>query len=339
MCFAWPIDGGPTGACPVDPAEVLAVFQSFGCPKGFEPGTILSTTTPATPGLCCYIVYTVSCGPTGRPYRVDARPRLAAPERRAATDGWSRSPPGLAGAEAPLLDGLTAAERAALARAWTAAALSEHASVASFARFSLDLLAVGAPAELVERAHEAALDEIRHARLSFALAAAYAGEALGPGPFPVTAGDGGHVPVAASLAELAAATAIDGCVGETVAALVASEQLALATDPAVRAALAQIAADEARHAELAWQTVAWALGVGGAAVRAALVTAFAEALAGRDDAGGTAPASEGGLAGHGLLDAATLRRIRADALAAVVAPCAGALVAAPVAAEHASAAA
>ena len=53
------------------------------------------------------------------------------------------------------------------ARKWLAAALAEHASVASFSKFALELLAVGAPASLLQRAHQAALDEIRHAQLSF----------------------------------------------------------------------------------------------------------------------------------------------------------------------------
>jgi hypothetical protein len=78
-------------------------------------------------------------------------------------------------------------------------ALLEHASVASFARFSLQLMAAGAPASLVEAAHRAALDEIEHARLTFRLASRYEGRALGPGPLPVD----GSVAVDASLASLA----------------------------------------------------------------------------------------------------------------------------------------
>src|SRR6185437_5274489 len=128
-----------------------------------------------------------------------------------------------------------------LAEAWTADALLEHASVASFARASLSLLAAGAPADLLTRTHEAALDEIRHAELCFALARAYAGHDVAPGPFPL----GGNVRVAATLAEIATSAAREGCIGETIAAAVAAEQLARATDPAVREALSQIAADEA----------------------------------------------------------------------------------------------
>jgi hypothetical protein len=52
----------------------------------------------------------------------------------------------------------------------------------------LELLALGAPAELVEKAHVAALDEIEHARICFALASAYGGERYGPGPLDAVTG-------------------------------------------------------------------------------------------------------------------------------------------------------
>lgn len=69
------------------------------------------------------------------------------------------------------VSGLGPAERSALASRWLDSALLEHASIASFARFSLHLLAVGAPPELLERTQRAALDEIEHARLAFAIVA------------------------------------------------------------------------------------------------------------------------------------------------------------------------
>ena len=53
------------------------------------------------------------------------------------------------------------------------------------------------------------------------------------------------------------------------------------TDPAVRATLEQITADEQGHARLAWATVRWALDVGGEEVRAAVAAAFADLSAAR----------------------------------------------------------
>src|SRR5690606_18379163 len=55
---------------------------------------------------------------------------------------------------------LPPAARAALAAHWAEVAALEHASVASFAGFTLDLMALGAPPELLAEAQRAALDEI-----------------------------------------------------------------------------------------------------------------------------------------------------------------------------------
>jgi hypothetical protein len=177
-------------------------------------------------------------------------------------------------------------------------------------------MALGAPAELLAAAQQAGLDEVRHAELCFALASAYRGAPLAPGAFPF----GGSVTVAGDLAGLAASVVKEGCVGETLAAIQASAQHEAATDPAVRAALVVIAADEARHAELAWRTVAWAVAEGGAEVRRAVRAAFDEALA-------TLPAPEpiaadlaAELAAHGRLDGAALRRAFERGVADVIRP-------------------
>jgi hypothetical protein len=200
----------------------------------------------------------------------------------------------------------------------------EHASIASFARFTLHLLALGAPPELVEDAQRASLDEIAHARACFALASRHAGAALGPGPLPLE----GALPTL-TLAEAAAAAVTEGCVGETLAALVAAEQLRVAVDPQARAALEKIAADEARHAELAYRFVAWAVASGGDDVRGAVARAFAAAIA-ADPAVVT-----GGDAGqarylheHGRLRLNEIAQVQRAGLREVVEPCARALVAA-----------
>ena len=62
-------------------------------------------------------------------------------------------------------------------------------------------------------------------------------------------------------------------------ALVAAHARDRATDGATRAALARIAEDEARHAELAWRFVSWALATGDVEVRAAVSAAFERGLA------------------------------------------------------------
>ena len=145
--------------------------------------------------------------------------------------------------------------RAALARLWTESARGEHASVPAFSRLALSLVAAGAPARLVESAHWAALDEIKHARLAFSLASAYAGEPVGPGPLPAL--QQAPAVTATSLAELAAESLIDGCLLEGVGAEMVRRALLRARDPRVRAALAVIAPDEVSHAALAWDVVQW----------------------------------------------------------------------------------
>lgn len=270
-------------------------------------------------GQCCYTVLQDYCG-VGRPFLVEGRPRAAA--ARAGSDpaepgSWS------AGGAAPRLDGLGPAEREALAAAWARDGMLEHASVAAFSRFSLELLAAGAPADLVEAAHRAALDEVRHARLCLSLAAEYAGAPVEPGLLPC----GDAVQLAGGLPALAAAAAREGCVGETVAAILAAEQLARAKDPAVRRALLVIAEDEARHAELSFRAVAWALRVGGEAVRVAVAEAFAEAEREGMAAGGVEADPRGLLGAHGRLDAAAARAAAERALREVVLPSARALLA------------
>jgi hypothetical protein len=260
-------------------------------------------------------VHLVLCTGGGRPFLVDERPRVAGTAHGDGSGAWAES-------GSPCLSALSDEARASLAAAWTADALLEHASIASFSRFALGLLAVGAPAALVDLAHRAALDEVRHARACFGLASAYAGERIAPGPFPFD----GRVDVEQTLAALAASTAWEGCVGETLAAVLASERLSRATDPAVRAALAEIAADEARHAELAWRTVAWALRTGGHDVREAVAKALAEALEDaldRRDAHG----ERAGLEAHGRLDGRVTARTTERAAGEIILPAMRALLA------------
>jgi len=242
----------------------------------------------------------------GRPFLVGGEARLAPAVARG---DWSA-------AIAPSTRGIDAATRAKLAAAWTAIGQMEHASIAAFARFALQLMAAGAPPSLVEAAQRAMADETNHARAAFGLASAYAGRDVGPGPLAIDAClDGGD------LGSAIATVVHEGCVGETVAAIEAREAADAACDPAVREVLATIARDETRHAELAWRTVAWALGAGDARVRAAASAAFASACAGARGA-----EREDDLLHHGVVSNATRASIRRAALDELILPCARALL-------------
>jgi hypothetical protein len=221
-------------------------------------------------GIASFVLQGYGCTEThpckGRALRV-ARQVVTAPAIDA--DGWAADLP--AADTAPPSPEL----RAALVHLWVESARGEHASVPAFSRLALSLVAVGAPARLVEAAHWAALDEINHARLSFSLASAYAGEPVGPGPLPELR----QAPAvtASSLAELSAESLIDGCLLEGAAAEVARRALLRARDPRARAALAVIAPDEASHAALAWDIVRWCCDQGGDPVRRALSAALENA--------------------------------------------------------------
>jgi hypothetical protein len=315
-CFDWPQSGTSSGggfdgpSCPN--AEEAKQYLTMGAGCGYQ-----NVSGPwEEPGKCCYEVQYQDCL-AGRPYVADGAARHAAV--RHGGGRWNRSEVGT-----PRLEGLSTEARALLAELWARDGIYEHASVASFGRFALELLAVGAPPELVAEAHAAALDEVRHARACLALASAYAGEPMGPGAFPFE----GRVEVSASLAEVAARAAYEGCVGETLAAIQAAEQLELATDPTVRAALAMIARDEARHAELAWRTVAWAIEHGGAPVRRAVEQALRAAMAELSVGNGDYAEANATLASHGRLDAATARHVRQLSIDEVIRPCVERLLAA-----------
>jgi len=231
-------------------------------------------------GQCCFTVCQGTALPCGRPLldeRSHARLALSVPRR-----DWQVS---LAVRASPIASRLR--------DEWLADGAAEHASIAAFARFTLELLAVGAPVALVEQSQRAGQDEIAHARVCFALASAYGAE-VGPGPLPLVG-----IRLREDLVAVAASTVVEGCVGETYAALCAQEARATCIEPVAAMVLDQIAGDEARHAALAWQFVAWAIDKPG--VRPAVEDAFTRALA-------AAPAV-GPEDVDGLREAGRLRRI------------------------------
>ena len=211
--------------------------------------------------------------------------------------------------------------RRALAASWREAALMEHASIAAFARFSLELLALGAPSELVRDAAQAMADEQRHAELCFGLASAYAGVPLGPGVLDVRS-----CLQDVSLATVLVTTFLEGCIGETLAAVDARERARRVHDPVLEAALHRIAEDESRHAALAWRFVKWALAESAAGMEdvlfAALETERERLVTGEPLPRGV---SDELARAHGLSSFAERARLRREALDEIVTPCLAAL--------------
>ncbi len=202
---------------------------------------------------------------------------------------------------------------------WADVAAHEHASVASFSRFSLQLMGLGAPPELLRLSLEAASDEIRHATAAYAIASSLLGRSVGPAALPVDRA----VP-AWDAATILREVIVEGCIGETLAAAEATASLERVIDPAIRAALSAVAVEETRHAALAWKTVRWLL-AHDPSLRAAAVAALHQAIG---DAGGVVPGLDGAEA-LGVLSSAARTHVRREALLTVVAPLATALFQAP----------
>lgn len=249
-----------------------------------------------------------------RPFLVGAEPRAGSIVMR---EDWATS---LEEVASSALDEVTAA---ALADAWLEDGRQEHASIAAFSRFAMLAMAVGAPPEIVAGAQRDALDEVRHARGCFAFAARYSSVTRGPGALSL---EGALRTL--DLASLAALTVHEGCVGETLGVVVATEQHARATDPVVRAFLDRLVRDEQRHAEHAWAFVRWALSTGDDDVRNAVLRAFDEAIAASRALRPADPPriDRDRWHEHGRLLAAELRMLVEKGLAEVIAPCRAALL-------------
>ena len=328
-CYAPFTNARSTGTGEPAPAPPPSAYDKDGClPKSKVSNGCCNPAVDGPRlrgGQCCYSFCPGPC--CGRPFLAGGAPRVAALVERG--DWLARDlAPRAAEAEAGALEGLDAHTASRLRQAWLGDAQMEHASAAAFGRFVLQLLALGAPPAFVRDAALAAADEVRHAELCFALAARAGGagsEAFGPMPLAL---DGALD--ARTLEEVIAEVIVEGCVGETLAALVASRQLEGARDPAVRDALEQICADEAKHAELAWSFVRWAVGIGGESARKSAMDAFDRALRGAEreacDEGAETVEMADAWHAFGRLSAKEQSETARRGLREVVAPCARALL-------------
>ena len=122
---------------------------------------------PTVDGYICQPLGSVC----GRPLQLAGAPRVSSLTAR---DDWTE-------ALTPRI--LSATDRQTLGEWWSMIGALEHASVAGFARFSLQLMALGAPPDLVFGAQQAGADEVNHAKLAYGLASAYLGQKNGPFSF------------------------------------------------------------------------------------------------------------------------------------------------------------
>lgn len=288
-----------------DPVYRDLFLRSRVGPVGINAAETQARREQGSTDACCYS-WTLPC-PGGRAFTDAQQQPVFAKLHRGS--GWSEGTFELEGSPVA---------KAEAAQQWLADARMEHASVASFGRVALELMALGAPAKLVEATHRAALDEIEHAKVCMAVARACGAEVVEPGAMEITG------PRPADFGRFAADTFIEGCVGETIAALAVRRAAGRCGNPDLSAALERIAADEAEHAALAWRSVRWALDGDPMGVRAALrerAHSFTQTLRSNEErstAGEGAGPSE--LHALGRLSPAELASARSDAWHGIIAP-------------------
>jgi hypothetical protein len=241
---------GVTGTGPILAGAIAAV----GAPVGWFLGL-----------LAMALSYGATGGAWGRPLRIRGKQLHSA--LREGSD-WTRG-------NRPDPSPLDEPTRRALEALWLHDAQKEHASVPAFSRVSWLLAAVGAPADLLAWCHRAALEEIEHTRLCFALAAGYAGRSHSVRPMPELLAGLGEVDGDPLLA-LATESLADGCQLEDFNADVAAECATACREPATREVLETIAIEERSHAEFSWAVLAWALDRDRDRVRPALEAALAK---------------------------------------------------------------
>ena len=123
----------------------------------------------------------------------------------------------------------------------------EASSVLAFIQLTRQLQKFQAPKILISRCIDAAKDEVLHARLLSNIARAYGVE-----PPPVMSPDNEY-----DLFSIAMHNAVEGCVVESWAALVAQWQSQHMPSSQVRLIYQRIATDEIRHGQLSWDLHDW----------------------------------------------------------------------------------
>jgi len=205
---------------------------------------------------CCYTAnyITVREYPDcvhGRPYMQEEGPVVAHLKRQKGS--WRRN-------EQSIIFHNTSARRQA-GTFYLESAQYEHASVASFNRFVLELMKFGAPAHLIQQAQLAAMDEIRHAQSAFAIANELLNDQFQPDKMDLT------MKLADNLYDFAAAVLEEAAINETLAVLLAAEQLRIVTCPMIKEYLQEVVREESQHSELAFMTLRWCIEKGGEEIR------------------------------------------------------------------------
>ena len=152
-------------------------------------------------------------------------------------------------------------ERRRLTECWTNRAAAEYLAVSTFAVLAIDLVAAGAPADVLSLCMRAGIDEVRHAELCLRMIEIYGGKRTLPPPGMSSLPD---EPTRPKLHQALANTMLVSCVSETYATTVLTATRDLTEDPVAHAVLTSIYSDEVMHARLGWSYLRYALERGGA---------------------------------------------------------------------------
>ena len=311
----------PIGQSCADSYNEACIYNTYNCGLQSRAQFLLCGPLPGPDDQCCYI--TAGGCPVGRPFLVAGAARIAPVSDE---PSWSSS-------LRPDTNTLDAATRGALADVWTKDGLAEHASVASFSRFVLQCLAVGAPADIVEGAQRACADEVEHARIAFGLASAYAGRPIGPGRLDIA----GALDENLDAVDIACCVAGEGCIAELVSASIIAAAGDAARDPVVKTVLARVAEQELGHGLLAWRYLAWAFATGDDRLRARVAQVFDRMHEHVGFGAQTSlPADADQMRAHGYVNAEQRRRIATAVIENVIRPAARALFAGAESARAAS---
>ncbi len=167
--------------------------------------------------------------------------------------------------------------RAELARIWGERIPTEYRSITGFSTLSFDLIAAGAPVDLVAVCHRVAIDELRHTELAVKMVEIYGGEK------PELPRELSSLPADESLTVVAQAcrsAILISCLGETFACTELAMLRERAVDPVVEGVLRVFLSDEIVHARIGWAYLAHAFKTADAVTKKQVAEAIPSYVAG-----------------------------------------------------------
>lgn len=215
---------------------------------------------------------------------------------------------------------LSPVQRARAAKTWRTRSEAEYLAVSTFSILSLDMCAAGAPADILSMIHRAAIDEVRHAEFCIRLASIYSGKNELPPPGMSNLPDDPKRP---KRDQALANALLVSCVAETYATILVGTMRDESSDPAVKAVLSIIYADEVMHARIGWSYLGYCVRTGGKqaiAAAASMVPIAVKGAANMVEMPRSNEPMEPELRAHGLMTPAEERVLFAKSIREVLAP-------------------